>query len=166
MKAIIPLALAAACWTAALPASAGFAKALQLVVVDLDAATFEKAPWLNQSHFLVIRSTEDPALKWIENLTGKKLGELVKKQPLLIYHGSADAEYFVSEQDGKKTLFLNIGSLKERDPLSSGLTISIAALPRGDFSVFKIGRIEEDVSRLGGGADGGFGGGTVEPPGR
>ena len=145
------------------PASAEIAKQLYMAVVDLDKNTFDQAPWLNSTHFLVVRSTEDPAFRWIEKITGKKLGEELKKHPLLIYSGISDAEYFTSQLGEKTTILLNVGSLKNRDPYSSGLSVSVAALPKGDYSVVLIQKVPEDQGRLGGGAGSGFG--HVKKPG-
>jgi len=138
-------------------ASGEFAKQLHMAIIDLDNAAFEKAPWLNTAHFLVVRSADDPAFRWIEGVTGKKLGEELKEHPLVIYSGISDAEYFTSEQGKDKTILLNTESLKNRDPLSRRLTVSVAALPKGEYSVVYIQKIPEDVDRLGGGMGSGFG---------
>ena len=142
------------------PASAEVAKQLHMAVIDLDKATLEQAPWLNSSHFIVVRSTEDPAFRWIEKITGKKLDEELKKHPLLIYSGITDAEYFTSKPGDKTEILLNIGSLKNRDPFSRGLAVSVAALPKGEYSVFMLQKVSEDLGRLGGGSGSGFGSGS------
>jgi hypothetical protein len=139
------------------PASAEIAKQLHMADIDLDKTTFDQAPWLNSTHFIVVRSTEDPAFQWIEKITGQKLGEELKKHPLLIYSGISDAEYFTSNLGDKTEILLNVGSLKNRDPFSTGLSVSVAALPKGDYSVFLIQKVPEDLSRLGGGTGAGFG---------
>lgn len=141
-------------------ASAEVAKQLQMAVIDLDKTAFDQAPWLKSSHFLVVRSTEDPAFRWVEKITGKKLGEELKKHPLLIYSGVTDAEYFTSKQGDKTEILLNIGSLKNRDPFSRGLAVSVAALPKGEYSVFMIQKVSEDLGRLGGGSGSGLGSGS------
>ncbi len=56
-------------------ASAEVAKQLHMAVIDLNKTTFDQAPWLNSTHFLIVRSTDDPAFRWIEKITGKKLDE-------------------------------------------------------------------------------------------
>jgi len=145
------------------PASAEIAKMLHMAIIDLDKTAFEQAPWLKTNHFLVVRTTEDPAFRWIEKITGKKLGEELKKHPILIYSGPSDAEYFTSHQGGKTTIFLNIDSLKGGDPFSSGLSVCVAALPKGDYSIFQIQKEPEDLSRLGGGMGSGFGRGIGRP---
>ena len=138
-------------------ASGEFAKQLHMAIIDLDKAAFEKAPWLNTAHFLVLRSADDPAFRWIEGITGKKLGEELKKHPLVIYSGISDAEYFKSQQGEDGTILLNTDSLKNRDPLSRRLTVSVAALPKGEYSVVYIQKIPEDLDRLGGGSGSGMG---------
>jgi hypothetical protein len=156
MKAILPTLLL----TFLVPASAEVAKQLHMVVIALDKTTFEQAPWLNSTHFLVVRSTEDPAFRWIEKITGKKLDEELKKHPLLIYSGITDAKYFTSKLGDKTEILLNIDSLKNRDPFSSGLAVSVAALPKGEYSVFMIQKVSEDLRRLGGGSGKGWGSGS------
>ena len=138
-------------------ASGDFAKQLHMAIIDLDAAAFEKAPWLNTAHFLVVRSADDPAFRWVEGITGKKLGEELKEHPLVIYCGISDAEYFTSQQGKDKTILLNTDSLKNRDPFSRRLTVSVAALPKGEYSVVYIKKIPEDQDRLGGGSGSGMG---------
>jgi hypothetical protein len=125
--------------------------------VEIDDETILRAPWLNTTDFIVIRSPADPALKWIEELCGKKFDSELKKGPLLVYNGFTDAEYFVSKSDGGKVIYLNIDSIKHRDIFTMGLMLSVAPLPSGDIKFYKIKKTEEDLSRLGIGSGSGFG---------
>lgn len=138
-------------------ASGEFAKQLHMAIIDLDNAAFEKAPWLNTAHFLVVRSADDPAFRWIEDITGKKLAKELKEHPHVIYCGISDAEYFTSQQGKDRTILLNTESLKNRDPFSRRLTVSVAALPKGEHSIVYIQKIPEDQERLGGGSGSGMG---------
>jgi|688.fasta_scaffold1491786_1 hypothetical protein len=134
---------------------------LATAIVDLDQTTLAAAPWLNQSHFVVVRTSDDPALKWIEKATGKSFAAELKTHPLLIYSGFEDATYFVSSTGDAKSILLDVASLKNRDPFSSGLSVSVAPLPKDSSKVFWINRIDESRERLGITSGSGFGSGKA-----
>ena len=155
------LILATALFCAIDTSLADTATKLATAIVDLDRYTLAAAPWLNQSHFVVVRTIDDPALKWIEKATGKSFAAELKKHPLLIYSGFEDATYFVSGTGDAKSILLDIASLKNRDPFSSGLRVSVAPLPKVSSKVFWIDRVEESTERLGTPSGDGFGGGKA-----
>lgn len=142
-------------------ASADTAKLLTATVIDLDSATFTAAPWINQSHFIVIRTSGDPAYKWIEKITGKSFAANLKQRPLLVYSGYSGATYFVSGEGADRALLLDVPSLKQRDPFSSTLGIAVAELPAGAPKVYWINKVTEDTTRLGGSQGGGIGGNSA-----
>lgn len=142
-------------------AHADTAKLMATTVVDLDAATLTAAPWLNQAHFIVIRTAGDPALKWIEKITGKSFAASLTKHPLLVYNGYEGARFFTSGEGAERALLLDVPSLKQRDPFSTAVSIAVAELPADAKKLFWINRVAEDTARLGGSSGSGLGGGST-----